>query len=368
MDDKIKICLLSDSQIRLWLLLFNCPKLGIKALTRIDAILPSPIDIFTLPKSEWSGFKLTSQQISFLSKPNWTVIDQIVNWMRAQNVTILPFNHPLYASLLLETSSPAVLLFVKGNLGLLNQAQVAFVGSRNPTAYGCQVTKDLITNLVCEHRVIITSGLAIGIDGIAHKSTLDCQGHTVAVLGSGLNNIYPKRHLYLAEQIVEQQGLLVSEFLPDVPPIQFNFPKRNRIIAGLSNGTVVVEAAIKSGSLITAQCALEEGRDVFAVPGSVFNSLSDGCHHLIKQGAKLITKADDIVEEYMPLCHQPKKSEKNVLAADKLLASVGHDSTPIDVIVQHSNLPIEQVLTRLLDLEVEGLIMAVPGGYLKLST
>lgn len=367
MEDLKDSKLLSQSELRLWLALFLCPKLGIVALRKLDALLPNILNVFQLPITELPNYKLTPNQVIKILNPDWQFIDKLTKWFELQQVTVLPFTHNLYPPLLLNTSRPPVLLFVKGNLDLLSQPQIAFVGSRNPTAYGSQVTKSFVQDLVGIN-VVITSGLAIGIDGIAHKAALSNRGHTVAVLGSGLNNIYPKRHMSLAHQIVEQDGLLVSEFLPDVPPVQFNFPKRNRIIAGLSNGTVVVEAAIKSGSLITAQIAVEEGRDVFAVPGSIYNTLSDGCHHLIKQGAKIITCSGDIVEEYAGLTHPLNCSNKKGLAQDKLLASVGHDTTSIDVIVQQSNLPVEQVLTRLLNLEVEGLVIAVPGGYLKVCT
>ncbi|GHB71749.1 DNA processing protein DprA [Psychrosphaera saromensis] len=367
MDEIKSSKLLSKSELQLWLVLFMCPKLGIVALKRLELLLPNLLGIFKLPDSELPVFKLTPMQISKLRNPDWHYIDRLMEWLDKHNVSVIPFNHEFYPTLLLNTSRPPVLLFTQGNIELLNQVQMAFVGSRNPTAYGCQVTKNLVAELV-RLNLVITSGLAIGIDGIAHKAALSANGSTIAVLGSGLNNVYPKRHLSLAEQIVEQNGLLISEFLPDVPPIQFNFPKRNRIIAGLSNGTVVVEAAIKSGSLITAQSAVEEGRDVFAVPGSIYNALSEGCHHLIKQGAKLITCVDDITEEYSGLPQPVHYSMKKGLAGDKLLASVGHDTTPVDVIVQQSNMPLEQVLERLLSLEVEGLIMSVPGGYLKVCT
>ena len=357
----------SKSELRPWLALSLCPKLGIVMLRKLEALLPNILNVFQLPITEFPNYKLTPNQVNSILNPDWQFIDKLIEWFETHQVNVLPFTHVLYPQLLLNTARPPVLLFVKGNIDLLSQAQIAFVGSRNPTAYGSQVTKSFVKDLV-DVNVVITSGLAIGIDGIAHKAALSSGGHTIAVLGSGLNNVYPKRHILLAEQIVEQDGLLVTEFLPDVPPVQFNFPKRNRIIAGLSNGTVVVEAAIKSGSLITAQFAVEEGRDVFAVPGSIYNSLSDGCHHLIKQGAKIITCSSDIIEEYMELPQAAKFSNKKDLAEDKLLASVGHDTTSIDVIVQQSNLPVEQVLTRLLSLEVEGLVIAVPGGYLKVCT
>jgi DNA processing protein len=367
MDDTKDLTQLSKSELRLWLALFLCPTLGIVALRKLESLLPNILNIFQLPVTELPNYRLTPNQVINISNPDWQFIDKLIQWFELNKVTVLPFTHSLYPRLLLNTARPPVLLFVKGNLNLLNQPQIAFVGSRNPTAYGSQVTKNFVQDLV-NVNAVITSGLAIGIDGIAHKAALSNSGNTIAVLGSGLNNIYPKRHMSLAQQIVEQNGLLVSEFLPDVPPVQFNFPKRNRIIAGLSNGTVVVEAAIKSGSLITAQIAVEEGRDVFSVPGSIFNPLSDGCHHLIKQGAKIITCSGDIIEEYVELSQPMRFSDKKDLAEDKLLASVGYDTTSIDVIVQQSNLPIDQVLTRLLNLEVEGAVIAVPGGYLKVCT
>lgn len=367
MDDLKDSELLCKTQLRFWLALYICPQLGIMTAKRLDALLPNILNVFNLPTSELRNYKLTPKQITKLTNPDWQYIDRIMDWLELQEINVLPFTHSLYPELLLNTARPPVLLFVKGNIDLLNQVQLAFVGSRNPTAYGSQVTKNFVSELV-GLSVVITSGLAIGIDGIAHKAAISGNGQTIAVLGSGLNHIYPKRHLNLAEQIVDQGGLLVSEFLPDTPPVQFNFPKRNRIIAGMTNGTVVVEAAIKSGSLITAQIAAEEGRDVFAVPGSIFNPLSAGCHHLIKQGAKIITNIDDIVEEYVALTKPESFSDKKDLAHDKLLASVGHDTTSIDVIVQQSKIPVEQVLTTLLRLEVEGLIVAVPGGYLKVSS
>lgn len=164
---------------------------------------------------------------------------------------------------------------------------------------------------------------------------------------------------------IEQQGALVTEFLPDTPPIHYNFPKRNRVISGLSNGTLVVEAAEKSGSLVTAKFALEQGREVFTVPGNINNPLSKGPHLLLRQGAKLVENLDDIIEDFVFVTANAKIEQKKNLADSKLLASVDHDTTPVDVIVQRSNLPVDQVLTELLDLEVRGLVAAVPGGYIR---
>jgi len=265
--------------------------------------------------------------------------------------------------LLKTIHSPPLGLFVKGDVSVLDQVQVGLVGTRSPSHYGQTMTEYFASELA-NAGVTVTSGMAIGIDGIAHKSCLQSGGQTIAVLGSGFRYIYPKRHYQLCEQIA-QQGAVISEFMSYIPPAQYNFPKRNRIIAGLSNGTLVVEAAIKSGSLITAKFALEEGRDVFAVPGNALNPLSEGSHYLLQQGAKLVTKIDDIVEEYFDIQHSVTTKQKNNLAESKLLDSVDYDTTAVDVIVQRSKLPVEQVLTELLDLEVQGLVATVMGGYVR---
>jgi len=348
-----------------WLALIKCPRFGFVPLLKLQQTLPDPTQIFSLKKSEWHYFGLQAEQIKNLANTDWTYIDALSEYLFENDISFIPYAHSYYPELLLNSARPPIGLFVKGNLELLHSAQIAFVGSRSPSHYGKQVTQQLIQELAtC--KVTITSGLAIGIDGAAHQSALKHQCPTIAVMGSGFKHIYPKRHQQLACEIA-QDGLLISEFLPDVPPVQNNFPRRNRIIAGLCNGVVVVEAAVKSGSLITAQYALEEGRDVFAVPGNIFNPISAGCHHLIQQGAKLITSAADIVEDYLIL---PVKQQvtKNHLAGSQLLASVDHDTTPVDVIVQRSNLPVDQVLMELLDLEVQGAITAVPGGYVKVAT
>mgnify|MGYP000400660977 CR=1 FL=1 len=356
---------ISDEKLKLWLALLKCPQFGVVSFLRLKALLPEPTDVFALPATELIHYGLTEPQIAYFRRPDWQYIERLMAWMHSHRVLLVPYGSPHYPELLASTARPPVALFVKGQLNLLQRPQIAFVGSRNPSHYGKQVTQYLIQQLAST-QVCITSGLAIGIDGLAHKAALQSDCPTIAVLGSGFQHLYPKRHVRLADEIAEN-GLLITEFLPDVPPIQHNFPRRNRIIAGLTNGTVVVEAAIKSGSLITAQFSLEEGRDVFAVPGNIFNPLSAGTHHLIQQGAKLISSAADIVEDYLSM-PVSQSVTKNHLAGSKLLASVDHDTTPVDVIVQRSNLPVDQVLTELLDLEVQGAVAAVPGGYIKVAT
>lgn len=350
-----------------WLALLHCPRLGIKQFNYLMSVMPNPLMIFTMKSVSLAYYKITPQQQSFIGQIDWTVYQRELEWLIQNDIQLISILSDRYPTLLKNTARPPLVLFVKGDVSVLEHVQIGMVGSRTPSPYGEKVTRFFASELASAG-VVVTSGMAIGIDGVAHQSCLQAGGKTVAVMGSGFRHIYPKRHNELFNQIT-QQGAVISEFLPDVPPIQFNFPRRNRIIAGLSNGTLVVEAAIKSGSLITAKYALEEGRDVFAVPGNIFNPMSEGGHHLLQQGAKLVTKLDDIVEEYVDISYSSQttlpSTLKNNLAAPQLLASVDHDTTPVDVIVQRSKLPVEQVLTELLDLEVQGLVAAVLGGYIR---
>ena len=232
--------------------------------------------------------------------------------------------------------------------------------------------------------LVITSGLALGIDASAHKGALTSNASTIAVVATGLDKVYPARHRTLAQQIIFHDGAIISEFLPGTLPKAGHFPKRNRIISGLSIGVLVVEAELKSGSLITARCALEQNREVFSIPSTINNPQAKGCHWLIKQGAKLVEEVADIVGELTFLdtntlelkqykCSQgvvnkaiDQKKQNKGLCVDELLASVGFEVTPVDKVVFRSKLPIEEVLTRLTLLELSGLVAAVPGGYLRL--
>jgi len=244
------------------------------------------------------------------------------------------------------------------------------VGTRNPTPGGQDAAAGLSRELA-QSGLAITSGLALGIGGICHRAALQVKGRTLAVLGAGLEQLYPRRHQALAEAIRDQGGALVSEFWPQVPPRPEHFPRRNRIISGLSLGTVVVEAAEQSGSLITARYALEQGREVFAVPGSIHNPQARGCHRLIQQGAKLVGCAADILEELHPLARfvaTPASLESKVasdLPFSALLDNVGYETTAIDRIVQGSGLPVPEVMTQLIELELAGWIASVPGGYVR---
>ncbi len=344
-----------------WLTLLQCPKLGIATLTNLRHHLPSLLDLFTCTSNQLRQFKLSDIQIQYLQKAHSH--SSIVQFLKAQDIDFVSIEDERYPKQLKETSRPPIGLFAKGNIRLLQCDQIGVVGSRTPSHYGRQVTRQLSEDLV-KNGAVVTSGLALGVDAEAHAAALRNGGSTIAVLGSGLAHVYPSQHRDLALEIAEQ-GLLITEFLPFQKPRQFQFPQRNRVIAGLSKGVLVTEAAEKSGSLITAKYALEENRDVFAVPGNIYCDFASGTNQLIQNGAKLVRSAADIIEEYAEVIKNPVFTVKNDLADDELLASVDLNTTSVDVISQRSNLPVEQVLCELLELEMQGYVAAVPGGYIR---
>lgn len=320
-----------------------------------------------------------------------------LEWLnRAQHRHILVPEDPLYPKQLHDVKAAPPILFVAGNPELLNEPQLAIVGSRTPTTYG-KDNAQAFAHYLAKHGITVTSGLALGIDAISHQGALEAGGHTVAVIATGLDIMYPAKNRSLAERIVEQ-GVIVSEFPIGVKPQAQNFPRRNRIISGLSLGTLVVEAALQSGSLVTAQHALEQGREVFAIPGSIHSPLAHGCHRLIRQGAKLVETAADILEELAPQLQtylgvnfepteaqatkpikplsflksietQENTEERTDPALDPeeqlLLATIGLEPVPIDQIVIQTGLTTDVVSSMLLMLELQGYIAACGGGRYK---
>ncbi len=261
---------------------------------------------------------------------------------------------------------PPKKLYIMGDPLILNQPQFAIVGSRNPTVTGCEIAQEMAEKLV-QAGFHITSGLALGIDAASHRGALKAGGQTIAVLGSGLTNIYPPRHHRLAEQI-SQKGALVSEFPLTMPPLPTNFPRRNRIIIGLSLGTLVVEATLGSGSLTTAKLAAEQNREVFAIPGSIRNPLSQGCHALIKEGAKLVDSIGDIIAE---LSYEATGASAPIQALDKnehkLLECIGFEVTSIDQLIARSGFSASIVASLLLRIELQGYIKSRPGGVIRVK-
>jgi DNA processing protein len=279
---------------------------------------------------------------------------------------VLNLGDAAWPALLLQTADPPLMLYVQGRLQALSTTSVAVVGSRKPTAQGLDNARAFSTELGRKGYTII-SGLALGIDAAAHEGALAGGALTVAVVGTGLDSCYPSRHAELARRIAEQ-GALVSEYAPGSPPLAEHFPQRNRIIAALSRGTLVVEAALRSGSLITARLALEAGRDVYAIPGSIHSTQSRGCHLLIKQGAKLVESAEDVLEELQgpgmaiqaSLLDLP--SEPAAAGSDPLLQALGHDPVTLDALMARTGWPAPELSARLLDLELDGHLARLPGG------
>lgn len=286
-------------------------------------------------------------------------------WLEDNNNHIVTLADSDYPQALLNIPDPPLLLYVKGRLDLLNRSALAVVGSRNATPQGISNAEAFARSL-SDAGVCVISGMAHGIDAAAHRGALRGQGGSIAVVGTGLDKIYPAANRDLAH-LLAQQGALVSEFPLGTPPLAANFPRRNRLISGMSLGCLVVEASLQSGSLITARLALEQGREVFAIPGSIHAPQSKGCHALLKQGAKLVETAQDILEELkIPLARSASAPTPQDGAQqdrpDALLDHLGFDPVDVDTLSARSGLTVSQLSAMLLSLELDGCICALPGG------
>lgn len=367
---------LAHQHLPYWITFSLIPRFGKARLSRVAAFCDYDVEsFFQMSDKSLKQLGFDEEQVQVITQMPAKAVSNIEAWLEKSDLNyILTINNPKYPDLLRETTSPPLVLFGTGNQLLLAKPQLAIVGSRNPSESGKQNAISFARELA-GNDCVITSGLAMGIDSFAHKGALTNVGKTVAVLGCGIDICYPKRNAKLSREILEQGGSVVSEFVPGTPPLAHHFPRRNRIISGLSLGTLVVEAAIKSGSLITAYYALQQNREVFAIPGNINNPLTRGCHHLIKQGAKLVEQVADILEEFSAtlnngLKNDEKKLQKSInqrLATDVLLDSVDYDTTSIDLVAQRSGLPVSVVLTKLLEYELRGVVTSVPGGYIKLG-
>lgn len=354
----------------IWLKLSMVPGFGWYLAKKIQNILPIR-DLFCLPLNELASLlPLKKEKIEIIRSVSDAQVNQELKLCRENNITIIDIESPYYPKLLKEISSPPLVLYVKGELGVLNKFSVGIVGSRNPTAYGLQNAYIFARELTMANFAVV-SGLASGIDTAAHQGALALRGKTIAVLGSGLGKIYPKENRQISDKI-SGNGAIVSEFSFNSPPLAKHFPRRNRIIAGLSVGLLVVEAAIKSGSLITAKYALQENREIFAIPGNINNNLSVGTHQLIKQGAKLVENIDDIlveltlyynvVEVKLPSSSYGELADEYQTVYDAVSCSV----TEVDVVIKSTGLEVSLILTILTRLELDGYLNRIPGGYVKI--
>jgi len=353
--------------------LAHISQLALRHGNKLLQLFPNLEELFSANFSTLQNLKLTPKEISQIKDPDWDSVTRNLQWASQSNNYIITLLDSDYPSALKEIHAPPLTLFVRGNLSLLKSQQLAIVGSRNPTPSGKDIAYTFAQELASAG-LTITSGLALGIDTASHRGALAISGRTIAITGTGLDQVYPRSNSQLAEEIIASGGTLISEFPLGTKACAINFPQRNRIISGLSLGTLVVEAALKSGSLITARLANEQGREVFAIPGSICNPLARGCHALICQGAKLVTIPQDIIDEltgFKPIA-LPKQTQthkkKNLLDRDhrKLLECVGHEVTSFDVIIERSQLAIQKINTMLLNLELKGFIKMVPGGYTRL--
>jgi len=354
-----------------WLKLLRCPGVGPQhGRSLLDAWeaeeAPGPSDSSLLAHCGWS-----SATIQAFHKLDEKILAADLEWLAQPGNHLLGMDDPRYPALLLRIQDPPLALFVRGEPRLLQAPQIAVVGSRNPTQGGVENGREF-ARFIASQAVVVTSGLAQGIDCAAHEGAME-SGTTIAVTGTGLDTVYPRSSKAVAEAISEQ-GALVSEFPSGTPPRRENFPRRNRIISGMSLGTLVVEATRRSGSLITARLASEQGREVFAIPGSIHNPMARGCHQLIRQGAKLVESARDIFEELGQLAatveskpaEPPRKDSPGVPPRDPeytlLLDALGHDPVSLDQLGRRTGLTAGELSSMLLVLELEGEVTREHGG------
>ena len=363
--------------------LLQIPQLGAQRIARL------------LNEADFSEFcrydKRQLRQIGWNEKqirrwfhPEMKWIENALNWAEQENQRMLTLLDDDYPFLLRQIGTAPPVLFVRGSVAALNLPQVAMVGSRDYSPYGEYWAAHFAAELV-KHGMAVTSGLAVGIDGFCHQRALAEGGITIAVLGSGLDQVYPARHKKLAERIVAAGGALVSEFFPNQPPLAENFPRRNRIISGLSLGTLVVEASLNSGSLITARYALEQGREVFALPNAVQSRYAVGCHKLIKEGALLTESVEDILQAvrfqrqpelrqtalFAPLqaVEKAENFAKNLpemtACQQRIFGNLSLEPTCVDDLAEAVDISVESLLAELLTMELSGAVRQVDGGYVK---
>ena len=381
--------MMSREELAAWLRLAETPALGRSRARRLLAAFGSPERALGAGEAALAAVIGAGAAGTLLAphRQRDALPDATWRWLHAAPAStprdIVALGDPRYPEPLLQAADPPLLLYTIGRVELLQAASVAIVGSRGATPQGLENARSFAQQL-SDRDLTIVSGLALGVDGAAHEGGLAGAASTIAFVGTGLDQVYPKRHEKLAERIAEQ-GLIASEYPLGMPPLPINFPRRNRLIAGVSLGTLVVEAALKSGSLITARMALDGGRDVFAIPGSIHAPQAHGCHRLIQEGAKLVETVDDVLQELRATSAGPRaarlsgiqaslfESQPAVFAAsggrdpsdDTLLRAMGHDPVTFDALSSRTGLASDHLAAQLLDLELRGSLQRLPGGLLQ---
>jgi DNA processing protein len=348
-----------DAEIASWIALGQIPGLGNEGLRNLLQALGTPARIYDTPAHVLK--QIVRPAVAEAIAQGWdeAALAPTARWLEDAGNGIITLADPDYPQTLLNTADPPLLLYIKGRRELLNSPALAVVGSRHATAQGLSNAEAFALSLSAAGLCVV-SGMAHGIDAAAHRGGLRGAGSSIAVIGTGLDKVYPAANRELAHQL-GKNGLLISEFSLGTPPLAANFPRRNRIISGLSLGCLVVEASMQSGSLITARMALEQGREVFAIPGSIHAPQTKGCHYLIKQGAKLVETAQDILEE-LGRFNAAAAILAEVSADHPLYQHLGFEPVDMDTLSRRSGLTIEALSAILLQLELEGNVAAMPGG------
>lgn len=352
-----------NQEILAWLRLSLIAELTPAGFRKLLGALSTPEAICAAERATLAHTVSNEVAAAVARGPDPKHFDAALEWLEDAANHVVTFADASYPRLLLEITDPPPLLYVKGDPGLLDHASLAVVGSRNATQQG-RVNAQAFSRELSEGGFTIVSGLALGIDAAAHAGGLEAASSSIAVVGTGLDIVYPARNRDLAHRLASQ-GALISEFALGTPALAANFPRRNRLISGLSRGCLVVEAALKSGSLITARFALEQGREVFAIPGSIHSPVSKGCHLLIKQGAKLAESSQDILEELGAAFHHRDatgEAPDDITHGNPVLDALGFDPLDLDGICERSGLTPDSASAMLLTLELDGVVSRLPGG------
>ena len=350
-----------DASLKAWLALSLTRGLGGEGARQLLKAFGSPEAIFAAPVSLLKEYVKASVVTEISKGISDAATIPVELWLQDENNHVITLADADYPKALLNIPDPPILLYVKGQRDLLNQPVLAIVGSRSATPQG-KSNATAFAQALSDAGLCIVSGMAQGIDAAAHRGGLQGQGSSIAVVGTGLDRVYPASNRELAH-VLANEGVLLSEFSLGTPPIASNFPRRNRIISGMSLGCLVVEASLQSGSLITARLAMEQGREVFAIPGSIHAPQSKGCHALIKQGAKLTESAQDILDELSCVFQATPICPANTIDAPdhEFLAQLGYDPVSLDTLSDRSGLTISQLSAMLLTLELDRRVQTLPG-------
>jgi DNA processing protein len=352
--------MMRDPGLEDWLTLCLTPGLGSATIRRLLAAFGPPDQILHADAKSLARAAIPEVAAALKSGAAADAVERALEWASKPDRHVITLADDEYPRLLLEISDPPPLLYARGDLALLDRPALAIVGSRNATAQGLR-NAEAFAEAFSAGGMTIVSGLALGIDTAAHRGGLANAGSTIAVLGTGIDVVYPRSNAPLCAEIAAR-GLLLSEYALGTPAAGHNFPRRNRLISGLARGCLVVEAALGSGSLITARVASEQGREVFAIPGSIHSPLSKGCHSLIKQGAKLVESAEDVLAELGGTLFPAQPTRIDSTGSGELLTHMGFDPVDIDALCARAGLPAQAIAAELLRLELDGLVSTLPGG------